>query len=47
MNRWYATAEPQQHMLTAVAACAFGTSTRRPSDDQNSKPPTREAPTSA
>lgn len=45
MIRWYATTKPQ-HMLPAVATCAFGTSLRG-SDEQNSNPAPREAPTSA
>ena len=45
MNRWHAITEPRQS-LSAVAACAFGT-TRRVSDEQNSKPAHREAPPSA
>ena len=45
MKRRHAITEPQQS-LSAVAACVFGT-TRRVSDEQNSKPAHREAPPSA
>jgi hypothetical protein len=40
VNRWHAITEPQ-HLLSAVAACAFGT-TRRVSDERLSKPEHRE-----
>lgn len=46
MNRWQTTTKPQHIMLPAVAAYAFGTSLRG-SDEQNSNPAPREAPTSA
>lgn len=45
MIRWNATAQPQ-HQLPAAAVREYGTSFRT-SDQMNSKPPTREAPTSA
>jgi hypothetical protein len=46
MNRRPAAVTEPQHLLSAVAACAYGT-TRRVSDEQLSKPAHREAPPSA
>lgn len=43
MIRWYATETPQ-HMLPGSAACAFGTTRRFDSVEQNSKPAPGEAP---
>jgi hypothetical protein len=45
--RWYAIAEPQQHLLPAVGVRVFGTSLPGSENRTNSKPATREAPTSA
>jgi hypothetical protein len=45
VKRRHAITEPQ-HLLSAVAGCASGT-TRRVSDEQLSKPEPREAPPSA
>lgn len=43
MNRWYATSKPQ-HMLPAVAACAFGTTLRVSAEQISNDPALREAP---
>lgn len=46
MTRWYAIAEPQ-HLLPAAGVRVFGTSLPETCNRMNSKPATREAPTSA